>query len=179
MVRNIGIRETVDSDTVQSVSRRLLTAAWVVVVLALLTLVPGIDRVVPQTSVTSIAVLGAVASLAVVGLLLYAAPKVAALVRMALHGPRRVVENIASAAYWLVVLGGVLVAHRGLAGVVVPLLGGRAWLHDTGFLLLAVPVVAVVGTRLYASLGPGSRLLAETVTANESSADAQSEAERS
>lgn len=69
--------------------------------------------------------------------------------------------------YWLGVLAAVLVAHRGLAGVVAPFGGGFVWLYDVGFLLLSIPAIAFVAVRLYATLGPGADLLADRIAGNE------------
>ncbi|MFW5918377.1 MAG: hypothetical protein ACOCR0_02725 [Haloferacaceae archaeon] len=157
------VADSVGRDTVRSVSKILLSAAAVIFLLYLLTLLPGVDRLVPRTPVTFAALVGAIASVALVALLLYAAPKVAALVRMILQGPQHLVENVVSITHWLVVLAAVVVAHRGLAGAIVPFLEGVAWLYDVAFLLVALPVVVFIAARLYVSLDPGADLLADAL----------------
>lgn len=161
---NIGtaeIKESVDPDTVRSVSKLALTAVWLVLVLALLTVVPGIERLVPHTPVTFAALVGAIATLVMVGLLLYLAPKLASFVRMSLDGSRDVVDSIASVVYWSVVLVAVLVAHLGLAGAIRPLFDVNVWFYDVIFLGLALPAVVMIARRLYTIREPGSELLAE------------------
>lgn len=158
-----SVTSAVGHDTVRSVSKLLLSTAALVFVLSLLTLLPGVDRLVPETPVTFAALLGAVVTIAVVALLLSLAPRLASLARMTLAGPRDVVENLASVVYWLVVLAAVLVAHSGLAGAVTPLFDGATWAYDVGFLLLALPPVTVVAARLYVTLDPGADLVADTV----------------
>lgn len=158
---------SIDRETLRSVTKLLLVAVWVVVMLYLLRLLPGIDRLVPRTPVTFGALLGAVATAAVVGLLAILAPKLAVLVRTTLDGPRPVVEHLSAAVYWFVVLAAVLVAHRGFADAVTPFFGGVDWVYDVLFFLLSVPLVAIIGARLYASLEPGSELLAERVAGTE------------
>jgi len=170
-IRKADIRESVSRESVRSVSKLLLVAAWLVFVLYLFTILPGVDRVIPQTPVTLAALVGAIATFALVGLLLYSAPKLATLVRMGLEGPREIVENVSSVAYWSVVLAAVLVAHRGFVGVVQPFLDGFMWIYDIAFLLLALPVVAFIGARLYASLDPSSELVADRVVGSETGAD--------
>lgn len=152
--------ESVGRDTARSVSKILLTAVSLVFVLYLATLLPGVDRIVPQTPVTFAAVVGAVVSLVLVALLLYAAPKVASLARLSLQGPQKLVENLVSISYWLVVLAAVFVAHRGLSGAVVPFFEGFAWLYDVVFLLLSLPILAFIVARLCVSVDPGADLLA-------------------
>jgi hypothetical protein len=126
------------------------------------------------TPVTFAAIASAVVTAAVVALLLYAAPRVASLTRAALHRTdaaervERIAENGAALAYWLVVLAAVLVAHRGFAGAVVPLLDGFAWAYDAAFLIASlVPLVFVVA-RLTVTVDPLSTLVADRVTKPES-----------
>jgi hypothetical protein len=169
-----NISESVGHDTVRSVSKILLTVVSLVFVLYLVTLLPGVDRIVPQTPVTFVALVGAIVSIALVVLLLSAAPKVAALARMTLQGPQEIVENLVSIMYWLVVLAAVFVAHRGLAGAVVPFVEGFAWVYDVAFLLVALPVTAFIAARLYASLDPGADLLADRIAGSEKQDDTHS-----
>jgi len=168
-----------DRETVRSAGRVAIAALALVGVLSLFTLLPGVDRLVPLTPVTFAAVAGAVATAAVVALLLYAAPRVASLTRAALHRTdaaervERIAENGAALAYWLVVLAAVLVAHRGFAGAVVPLLDGFAWAYDAAFLVASfVPLVFVVA-RLTVTVDPLSALVADRVTGAESTTDAE------
>ncbi|MXR50054.1 hypothetical protein GRX03_00320 [Halovenus sp. WSH3] len=161
---------TVERETVRAVSKILLGAGSLVFVAYLLTLLPGVGRLVPRTPVTFAALIGSVVSLAVVALLLSVAPRLAALARMSLDGPADIVENAASLVYWLTVLAAVLIAHAGLSGTVRPLVGGVGWLYDLVFLLLALPAVAIVAARLYASLDPTAELLADRVAGRNESA---------
>ena len=157
------LSDSVDRETVRTVAKSLLAVVSLVFLLYLVRLLPGVDRLVPQTAVTFAAVVGAVVTALLVGLLLYAAPKLASLTRVSLDGPETVVENIASIVYWLVVLGAILVAHRGFAGAVVPLFGGSEWIYDVVFLIAALPVLAFVAVRLYHNLDPGAELVADGV----------------
>lgn len=166
-----NVSERLDRDVVRSVSKILLAAASLAFVLYLLSLLPGVDRLVPQTPVTFAAVVGAIVTVAVVALLAHAAPRLATLVRMSLTGPRAVVENVASIVYWLVVLAAVLVAHRGLAGVVTPFLDGAGWLYDVAFLLFALPAVAVIAARLYVTLDPAADLFADRIAGDTDDVD--------
>jgi len=171
-----NISDSVDRSTVRSASRVLLATATLGFVLYLVTLLPGVDRLVPQTPVTFAALAGALVSVAVVGLLLVAAPRLASLTRMLLDGPRNIVESIASVVYWLVVLAAVLVAHRGLAGVAMPFLDGAAWLYDGLFLLLALPAVAAVAARLYLTIEPGADLVADRIAGDDDVANSDNDA---
>ena len=176
-----AIGTALDRDTVRSTSKLLIGALAVVGVLAVVTLLPGIDRLVPFAPVTFAAVATAVVSLAVAGILLYAAPKFALLTRLALGGrgadgesdatPSRVAENAGGMAYWLVAFGAVLVAYRGLAGVAVPVLNGAAWAYDAAFLFVAlVPVVFLVA-RLTVTVDPLAELVADRVAGDAGAAN--------
>lgn len=162
-----NISSSVDRSTVRSASKVLLATVALAFLLYLVTLLPGVDRLVPQTPVTIAALIGALVTVAIVGLLLVAAPRLASLTRMVLDGPRNIVESISSVVFWLVVLAAVLVAHTGLAGVAEPILGGLMWLYDGVFLLLALPAVAAIATRLYLSLDPSAELIAEKVAGSD------------
>ncbi|EMA60032.1 hypothetical protein C468_13636 [Halorubrum kocurii JCM 14978] len=164
---------TLDRDTVRSASRIALAAGALVAVLYLFTLLPGMRRIVPFTPVTFAAAATAVATVAAVALLAVAAPKFASLTRLTLHRSgaaehvETVAENAGAMVYWLVVLAAVLVAHRGLAGVVTPLLDGLAWTYDAAFLIAAlVPLVFVVA-RLTVTIDPLSVLVADRVAGPE------------
>jgi len=159
----IGTTDAVDRRTAKSMSKLLLAAISLAFVLYLLSLLPGIGRIVPGAPVTFAAVVGAIGTVVLSALFLAAAPKFASLTRMALDGPVHVVEHVASVVYWLVVLAAVLVAHSGLAGLFVPVFGGLAWLYDVVFLLAALPVVAIIAARLYLALDPGASVIAERI----------------
>lgn len=162
---------SVSRDAARSVSKLLLAAVSLGFVLYLFTLLPGIDRIVPLTPITFVALVGAIATVVLVALILYATPKLASLTRMALDGPKVVVENLASVVYWLGVLAAVLVAHRGLAGAIGPFLGRFGWLYDVVFLVLSIPSVAFIAVRLYATVDPGADLLADKIAENGTESD--------
>ena len=163
-----------DRTTVRSASRIAIAALALVGVLYLLTLLPGMNWLVPLTPVTFAAVATAVLTVAIVALLVYAAPKFASLTRMGLHRSgaaehvETVAENAGAMVYWLVVLVAVLAAHAGLAGAITPLLAGFAWVHDAAFLIVSlVPLVFLVA-RLTVTVDPLSEIVADRVAGAES-----------
>jgi uncharacterized membrane protein YkvI len=159
--------DTIGRESIYTTTRLLLAAAALVFLAYLVGLLPGIDRLLPETPVTVAALIGAVITAVVVALLVSVAPKLATLARTSLDWPAEVVENLASVVYWLVVLLAVLVAHRGFAGLVQPLFGGLGWLYDVAFLLVALPAVVVVAARLYAGLDPATELVTDRVVDSE------------
>lgn len=166
-MNELSVSDSIEHGTVRTVTKVLLGAGALLAVAYLLTLLPGIDRLVPRTPVTFAALIGAVATLAVVALLLSAAPKLASLTRMGLDGPADLVENVAGLVYWLVVLAAVLLAHAGLSGALLALFGGAVWLYDVVFLLLALPPVVVVAARLYALVDPAAEAFADRVAGSD------------
>lgn len=158
------IRDAVDESTLRSSIRLLLAAVGLLFLLFLVSLLPGLARLVPQTPVSFAAVVGAVVTLAVVGLLVVLAPMLASLVRVTLAEPKELVEHLASVVLYLVLLVAVLVANQGLAAAVTPFLGDAAWIYDIAFLLLSLPPLVVVAVRLYAALDPATDLLTRKVT---------------
>ncbi len=162
-----SLQLSIDRETALTVTKLLLVAAWVVIMLSLARLLPGIDRLVPRTPVTFAALLSAIAAAVVAALLWSLAPKLSVLVRARLDGPKSVVEHLSAVVYWLVLLTAVLVVHRGFADAVTPYLGSLDWLYDVAFLLVALPLLAVIGARLYASLEPSSELLADRVASEQ------------
>ncbi|WP_244510172.1 hypothetical protein [Natronobacterium texcoconense] len=153
-----------DHDTVRTVGKLLIATLSAILLLSLISVLPGVDRVIPGTPVTFVGVVGAIVTVAIVALLLYLAPALASLLRSALEGPPAVVDDIASIVQLLVVFLAVIVAHRGLAPLFVPLLGDAGWTYDVVFLAIALPPLAILAARLYVSLEPISELLAERVT---------------
>lgn len=153
----------IERETARSVGKVVFGALAVVFLTYLVTLLPGVGRLIPGTTISFGLVVRAVGTLGVVGALAYVAPGLATLTRAAI-GARPVAENVASVVYWLVVLVAVLVAHWGLAPLAAALLGGSTWIYDTLFLLVALGPLVVVAVRLYVTLGPAADLFADKVS---------------
>lgn len=161
MADNRATFGSLDHESAHRIGKLLLATLALVLLLSLAWLLPGIGRVVPGTPVTFVAVLGALVTLAIVSLLLFLAPALATLVRSTLEGPQHVVEDVATIVQLLVVFVAIVVAHRGLEPVIVPLFGGAGWAYDVLFFALALPPLAVVALLLYVSLDPMAQVLAD------------------
>lgn len=156
-------RAAIDRTTIEWVGKVALAVPSLILLTALVSLLPGIDRLIPGSPVTFVAVVSAIVTVAIVALLLSLAPAVATLVRSTLEGPRHVVEDVAAIVQLLVVFVAMIVAHRGLALAIVPLLDELAWAYDLAFLALALPPLAILAARVYVTLEPVAELLAERV----------------
>jgi len=153
----------VDRETVRRIGKLLLATLALILVLTLVSFLPGIDRLVPGSPITFLAVVSAIVTIATVALLLSLAPAVATFVHSVVQGPTQVVEDIAAISQLLVVFVAMVIAHRGLAPAVVPLLGEIAWVYDVVFFAIALPPLAILAVRVYVSLDPMADLLAERV----------------
>lgn len=169
-------RAAIDRTTIEWVGKVALAVPSLILLTALVSLLPGIDRLIPGSPVTFVAVVSAIVTVAIVALLLSLAPAVATLVRSTLEGPAQVVEDIAAIAQLLVVFIAMIVAHRGLAPAIVPLLDETAWVYDVVFLAFALPPLTILAFRVYVSLDPMAELLAERVTQSASGDETTPEA---
>jgi len=162
--------ESVDPETVESVAKLLIGTAGFVFLLGVVSLLPGIDRLVPGTPVTVGALVVALITLGIVVLLLSVAPRLAFLVRREFFDSGDLGMHVAGIVKHLVVLLAVLVAYRGLASATVPFLATveAVWAYDLAFLLLSLVPTAFVARHLYRGLDPAAGRLTRTVTATDS-----------
>lgn len=146
----LALRDTVETDALRPVVYEALVLAAMLAVLGLSTLLPGVDRTVPGLAVTIRELVVATGTVAIVVWLAHAIPAVAALVRSSLIGPDDLVADAGRIAGALVAFLAVLVAHRGLAGVLIPAFGARdaVWAYDLAFLAVGLVPLVVIANRL-------------------------------
>lgn len=154
-----------EESTVRTLVRAGLGLFGLLVVVGLLAVTPGIDRLLAGLTISPWAIGLAVVTLLVVGALLWVAPEVERAVLEALDGPETAVENAAAAAKLLVGFVAVTVAYRGFAPAVTPTF--RAFdidgLYHLGFLLWGLVVLAAFVRRLYRCWEPVTEMLTEYV----------------
>lgn len=148
-----------DERAIRKATSAVLGGLAVLVVLFLLSLLPGLDAdgrafaaLASGTLATSFA--------AVIG---YAALVVPWYVRTAVDGPRDLREPGLTAAVWALVLAAVLTLHRGFAPLVA-LLDGPMWLYDGLFLLAALVPVAMIARALWELVTPAASYLTGHLT---------------
>ncbi|WP_252699991.1 hypothetical protein [Natronosalvus vescus] len=144
----------IEPDTVRQITTVTLAAAAVIVLVSFASLLPGANWLVPGTPVTIGAALTAVATIAVVALLVILAPALERLVRSSLREPSGLTRKAGTTVRITTVLVAVLIAHRGLADAVQPLLGSVSWAYDIVFLILSLPLLVALAVVLYTSLEP-------------------------
>lgn len=135
---------------IRGVIRDGFAVGVLLIVAGFVSVLPGAGRELPGTDLAVGALLSAAVALAVVVATLLATSSVGALVEAVLEGPPDVVGDLAAAARYALAFVAVLVAHRGLSPVVVPLLApGSVWVYDVAFLGFALFPVAAITRRLY------------------------------
>ena len=163
----LGI-DRLDEDRLQTVVKLLLLATGLLALWWMVTSLPGLDELVSFRGVGLGELLGAVVTLAIVGVLVFVASGVETLLRQLLGGPRKLVEDLAAAAKNVVQFVAVLTAYDGLAGVVMPTLetADLGWTYHLLFLALAlVPLVALT-LALYGNVDEIASLLTDRLTAD-------------
>lgn len=158
-----AVRSSLGRDRIETISKLLLAIVGLLFIGALVRAVPGTAHVVPMTDVAAGTILRAVATLVIVGLLVYLSSAIGQLLSTILVGPPILVESTASIARWSILLAAIVVGHAGLVPIA-SVLGSFAWLLDIVALVLAIPVLLVIALQVYVALDPAARYLADSVT---------------
>lgn len=171
--RTLRFVPDLEEPTVRRLVRTALALAGLSVLLPLVAVLPGVDRLLAGLAVSPWAILLAVVTLLVVGSLLRVAPVVERGVAEAIDGPERVVANAAAGAKLLVGFVAVVLAHRGFAPAVTPTF--RAFdvvgLYHLGFLVVGLFVLGAFVRRLYHCWQPLTDLLTERFAREDGDAD--------
>ncbi len=163
-VDDSALKSKLSNDLIKSVTKTVLIIASVMFLAYLATLLPGIDYVTSIFGIDGGIVMGAVLTTVVVGLLLYLSSALGRLIEVVLSGPTVIVDQTASIARWVIVLGTILVAHVGYTPLVTTVLGDASWMFDILALLVALPVLLIIALRLYLVLDPTARYVTDKVT---------------
>lgn len=164
--RTLKMAPSLEESTIRRIVSVFVALAGLLVVLGLVAVLPGIDRLVAGLTVEPMALLTAVATLLVVLALVWVAPTVQRALAEGLDGPPGAVTNAAAAAKYLTVFLAVLVAYHGFAGAVTPLfrafdLGG---VYHLVFLVAGLLVLAAFVRRLVRCWRPVTGALTAAAT---------------
>lgn len=113
---------------------------------------PGVETQVPGlTGVTFGALVGAIISLVMVGIIVNFAREIEPRLNRVLSGPDHIVTDISEAVKYALFLAGILIAYDGLARVIVPFLlpDPGPWVYDVVFLLIALVPTVLIAQRIY------------------------------
>lgn len=156
----LAVTTDVDPAIVQAVVRQGLVVGVLVLVGGLVRVLPGAGREIPGTGLSVGALMTTGVAAAVLATIVLSTAAVGTLVRACVVGPREVVDDLAGAARFGLVLLAVLVAYAGFAPSVVPQLAGDSvWAYDVAFLGFALFPVVGVARRLHRSADPVAREL--------------------
>lgn len=146
----LALRESIEPAALRPVVYEAFMLVAMLVVLGLGTLLPGAGRTIPSSAVTIRAVIEAIGTVGIVVWLAHSIPAVARFTRASLIGPDDLIADLGRVAGALVAFLGVLVAYRGLAGVVIPTMAAHeaVWAYDAAFLMAGLVPLAVVANRL-------------------------------
>lgn len=148
-----------DERAIRKATSAVLGGLAVIVVLFLLSLLPGLDADGRAFAALASGTL-AISFAAVIG---YAALVAPWYVRSTIDGPHELREPGLTAAVWALVLAAVLTLHRGFAPLVA-LLDGPLWLYDGLFLLVALVPVAMIARALWELVTPAASYLSDHLT---------------
>lgn len=154
--------DRIDPTKVRPVVRVGLAIVGLVVLLLLGRVLPGSDLEVLDAGVTVGDLVLAIGTVGIAAALVYGAPKLRDLLTDWLEGPAGVVANAAAIGSYLVYFLAVLVAYRGLASTIQPLLR-PGWLYGVFFLGLALVVLGGIAYRYFRAMDPITGFLARRV----------------
>lgn len=146
------------------VIKLLLALVGLFVLRFIVTNLPGLGTQIPGTGLTATAVLAAIITLAMVGVLVNFGIEIEPRLQRALSGPQEVITDMAAIVKFLVFLVAIIVAYDGLAVVAVTLLPiDLVWVYDLVFLLAALVPTALVAQRMFSNLDELTDLLTKQV----------------
>jgi len=149
---DLATTDRMDRDALEPVVRAAAVFAGVLLLTALATALPGTGYELPLVPLTVEDLVVVSGTLGLVGVLLYASPRVADLVESSLEGPDPVVRDAAGVAGYLMAFVALLLAHQGLVPI------GQAVLpdvlYDLGFLTVALVPLGGIARRFQRSLDP-------------------------
>lgn len=158
---DLATTDRIDRDALEPVVRAAAVFAGVLVLTALASALPGTGHELPLVPLTVADLVVVSGTIGLVGVLLYASPRVADLVESSLEGPDPVVCDAAGVAGYLVAFVALLLAHQGLEPVgefVLP-----EAIYDLGFLTVALVPLGGIARRFQRSLDPIAGLVTGAV----------------
>ena len=162
---SIAIAPSIEESHVYPLVRITLIAVGGLILLGLISLLPGLEPLLGGHPISVSAVLLALGTYLVAGGLLAVATRIERLIADSLEGPQRVVDDTAAIAKYLVVFVALLVAYQGFAPALEPMVAAvtGGWFYHLAFLLAALVPVVLIARRLHRSLDPVADLLTRSL----------------
>ena len=151
--RELTTTDRLDPAAVSPVVHEVVVILGMIGFVALGTILPGADRELLDTGVAVADVVLGIGTLGIVASMLYAAPKLHALVTNALRGPAAVVDDAASIVQYVAVFLAIVIAHAGFAPVVARMIDPN-WVYDLAFLSFALIPLGAITYRFHRAIDP-------------------------
>lgn len=167
------VSELIEELGVTSLIKLGIAAVALLVFLVLISLVPGIDRLIPGLPVTYAAMISAFVTLAIVIVLF----RFAATTRSAIQNFRTSIEGVANEVaaifYWTIAFLGVVIAYEGFAPSIEPLAieSDVLWAYDGAFFVLGIITLAILGYHCLRLLDPLAELIVLKIRSDGTSDD--------
>lgn len=145
---------------VRSLIKLVLAVVGLLLFLVFVTVLPGVDRVIPGLPLTFAGFISALVTFGIVLLLLQVAAKAKVVIQRLRINVPDVTARSAVVVHWTVVFFAVVIAYEGFATAVTPVLtqAGLLWAYDLAFFTLGVAPLVVVGYHLFHLLDPLAEL---------------------
>lgn len=163
--RKLTVRPSIDEAHVYPIVRILLLVVGGLVLLGLVSLLPGLGVLFDGASIPLEAIVIALGTYLVAGALVAVGARIESLVRESLEGPTTVIDDAAASVKYLFVFVALVIAHQGFSGALVPMFEavGTGWLYHLLFLAAALVPLVLIARRLYRSLDPVAELLTNEI----------------
>ncbi|MCU4926351.1 hypothetical protein OB905_10195 [Halobacteria archaeon AArc-dxtr1] len=158
----LTVEPSVDGSDLYPLVRITLLVGSGLLVVALASLLPGLEQLFGWLPISLSATLLALGTYLLVAGLLAASPVLERLVRSSLDGPEAVVTDVAASAKYVAVFSAIPIAHWGFEPPLAPAFAtvSGGWLYHLTFLALALLPLALLIARIRRCLDPLAELLA-------------------
>lgn len=166
--REQDLAKLIEEIGVTSLIKLVLAVVALLVFLVLISLTPGIDRLIPGLPITYAAIIGAFVTLVIVGVLLRIATTSRTVVKKFRTSVEGVTDQFAGIIFWTIVFVAVVIAYEGFGPALEPILveSELLWMYDATFFILGIISLAVIGFRVLYLLDPLSELIVRKLRAN-------------
>lgn len=158
-------KEDVIEELTRPVIKLVLALVGLFVLRFIVTSLPGLDTAIPETPITFATVAGGIITLIMVAIVANFGREIEPRMVRAISGPRDVIEALAQATKFLIVLIAIILAYDGIDSMVVPFLvpdPGR-WVYDAMFLLVALVPTIVIARAIFDNLDEMTDVITEQV----------------
>ena len=149
-------RTQIEELEISSLVKLVIVIIVLLFLLVFVSVLPGLDQLVPGLPITFGAIVSAVVTLAIVLLLVRVAARIRTIIQHLLIDIAEIETHSTAVVYWTIVFLAVVIAYEGFEAAMAPILveAGLLWTYDLVFFLLGVIPLAFVGYHLFQLLDP-------------------------